>query len=140
MKAVRGSNRAATKAPRKQIQEKSKKTTAKRAANDQVKCPRAVQCLHFSDIVSLVLWCLTRFHVQDSDLSEDGRKTQQKPAKKRTGDIFFKSIGCLYRCLHFTVTFSEWRRVVGPRGQETWQPISRSFITEVENVVDLAIL
>ncbi|CAF99737.1 unnamed protein product [Tetraodon nigroviridis] len=81
MKAVRGSGRAATKAPRKQ-QQKPKKTTGKRAVKDQ------------------------------SDLGEDGRKTQQKPARKRTG----------------------------PRGQENWQPISRSFITEVENIIDLAIL
>lgn len=42
MKAVRGSDRAATKAPRKQNQEKSKKTTAKRPSEEQVKCPRDV--------------------------------------------------------------------------------------------------
>lgn len=136
MKAVRGSNRAATKAPTKQTQEKSKKPTGKRAAKGQVKYLRAVQCqkTHFR-------WsggALTLFHVQHSDLGEVGRKTQQKPAKKGTGEFF--STGCLYGCVHFTVPFPEWRHVVGPRGQKNWQTISRSSIIEVESIMDLAIL
>lgn len=139
MKAVRGSNRAATKAPRKQTQEKSKKTTGKRAAKHQVKCPRTVRCqIFFPDTFSLVLGCLTLFHVQESDLGKDGRKTQQKGAEKRTGES--SSTGRLYGCLHSMVPVPEWRHVVGPRGRENWQPISRSSITEVENMMDLAIL
>ncbi|TNM90979.1 hypothetical protein fugu_003268 [Takifugu bimaculatus] len=83
MKAVRGSNRAATKAPRKQNQNKSKRISRKRAASDQ-----------------------------ESEPSQDERETQQNPAKKRTG----------------------------AGAQEGWQPISRSSIAEMENVMDLAIL
>lgn len=99
MKAVRGSNRAATKAPRKQTQEKAKKTTGKRAAIDQVKCPGAVQFLNFSVTFSLVLWCLTLFHVQESDLGEDGAQSQQKPAKPSTGE--FPSTGWLWMCTFY---------------------------------------
>ncbi|XP_011608410.2 centromere protein Q [Takifugu rubripes] len=83
MKAVRGSNRAATKAPRKQNQNKSKRISRKRAASDQ-----------------------------ESEPSQDERETQQNPGKKRTG----------------------------AGAQEGWQPISRSSIAEMENVMDLAIL
>lgn len=81
MKPVRGSNRAATKAPRKQTQQKSKKSTAKRAAKDQVKCPRAVQCLHFAGIVSLVLF--DAFSVFSSQTSvRTDRKANRKQQKR----------------------------------------------------------
>lgn len=132
MKAVRGSNRAATKAPRKQNQNKSKRTTGKRAASDQVKCARVIFLGRYSHPSDTLRFSMSR---SQKPVRMDGKpsRTEQRGQARS----FLQHMCSL--CIS-TLCCEIYLNVLGAGAQEGWQPIARSSIAEMENVMDLAIL